>query len=78
MTAEPDPRTWHPTADLKPGTAITVDVCWTTTNTFRWKPYKPSGARQMQAKGRWQRATEYGWVNAPLPDGEWTLNEAKE
>lgn len=38
---------------------------------YRWVPYKPDGRRQMKKPGRWQRATEYGWENDELPEGEW-------
>lgn len=59
---------WQPTSEApcKPGTYINVR----TVTTYRWLAYKKDGARQMRASGRWQRATEYGWENAPLPDGE--------
>jgi hypothetical protein len=43
----------------------------TTIRTYRYKLYKPDGARQMQARGRWQRATEFSWENCPKPEGEW-------
>jgi hypothetical protein len=68
-----DTKDWHPTSAVpaKPGTYInvrTVDV-----TTYRWLAYKKDGARQMKVAGRWQRATEYGWENAPLPGGEFVM-----
>lgn len=37
----------------------------------RWKPYKPDGARQMKAKGRWQEMVGSGdywrWQNCERP-----------
>ena len=48
-------------------TVRTVEV-----NSYRYKLYKPSGAQQMKARGRWQRATEYGgWENCKKPEGVW-------
>jgi len=39
---------------------------------WRWLPYKPDGARQMKAKGRWQKHNEHGFENADWPEGaEW-------
>lgn len=39
--------------------------------TVRWEPYKPDGARQMKAKGRWQEQTGTGdyfkWSNCDRP-----------
>lgn len=68
--------TWKPTSEAPtaPGTYIDV-LRITDVTTYRWLAYKPDGARQMRAKGRWQRATEYGWENAPLPlDAEFIVN----
>jgi hypothetical protein len=67
---ETDAKDWRPMSEAPelPGTYINVRT--TTTNTYRWLAYKPDGARQMRAKGRWQRATEYGWENCSKPDGE--------
>lgn len=66
---------WRPTSEApaKPGTYINVR----TVTTYRWLEYKPDGKRQMKAEGRWQRATEYGWENASLPEGEFVPNPAK-
>ena len=44
------------------GTEILVAV------SYRYQPYKPEGARQMKAKGRWQMMGEFGWENAPSPE----------
>lgn len=68
MSDTPKTTPWRPTSEAPtvPGTYIKVR----TTNTYRWLEYKPDGQRQMKAKGRWQRATEYGWENAPLPEGD--------
>ena len=66
---------WLPTSALNPDFTVTIDVRSVTT--YRWQPYKPEGARQMKAKGRWQVATEYGWENATLPNGEWRPNVEK-
>lgn len=67
-----DANGWRPTSEAPtaPGTYINVRsvVC------YRWLAYKPDGARQMGKPGRWQRATEYGWENATLPDGEFVPN----
>ena len=45
----------------------------------RWEPYKPDGARQMKAKGRWQEMIWSGdffrWVNCERPKN---LKSAKE
>lgn len=59
---------WRSTNEAvgKPGTYIDVR----TVTSYRWLAYKPDGARQMKAAGRWQRATEHGWENATLPTGE--------
>lgn len=67
---------WRPTSDLKPTDTMYINVRVTTVTTYRWKPYKPDGARQMGVKGRWQRVREHGgWENAKLPmDGEWVPN----
>ena len=39
--------------------------------TVRWEPYKPDGARQMKAKGRWQEQVGSGdyfrWANCDRP-----------
>lgn len=39
--------------------------------TVRWEPYKPDGARQMKAKGRWQEQVGTGvlwrWQNCERP-----------
>ena len=39
--------------------------------TVRWEPYKPDGARQMKAKGRWQELVISGdywrWQNCKRP-----------
>ena len=39
--------------------------------TVRWEPYKPDGARQMKAKGRWQEQVGSGdywrWQNCKRP-----------
>ena len=44
----------------------------------RWEPYKPDGARQMKAKGRWQEQVGSGdfwrWSNCDRPQG---LGESK-
>jgi len=38
---------------------------------YRWKKYKPEGAKQMKAEGRWQESNEYGgWENCDEPTGE--------
>jgi hypothetical protein len=45
---------------------------------YRWLAYK-GGSQQFQKgiKGRWRRATDYGWENAELPEGcQWKLNPA--
>ena len=40
--------------------------------TVRWEPYKPDGARQMKAKGRWQEQVGSGdyfrWANCDRPE----------
>jgi hypothetical protein len=87
-----DPRVWKPTASLHAhgdqrvpplgisvGQQLHIDVRWTSVHSYRWHPYKPSSSQfQHGFRGRWQKAGEYaGWDNAPLPDGEWTLNEEK-
>ena len=40
--------------------------------TVRWEPYKPDGARQMKAKGRWQEQVGSGdyfrWQNCDRPE----------
>jgi hypothetical protein len=66
---------WKPTSEApqQPGTYVDVR----TTTTYRWLAYKPDGARQMKAPGRWQRATEHGWENAPLPNGDFVPNLKK-
>jgi hypothetical protein len=76
MTDIPAETEWRPTSELRPTDTMYVNVRVTTVTTYRWKPYKPDGARQMGVKGRWQRAREYdGWENAKLPpDGEWVPN----
>ena len=42
--------------------------------TVRWEPYKPDGARQMKAKGRWQEQVWSGdyfeWKNCSRPEFE--------
>ena len=41
--------------------------------TYRWKPYKPDGVRQMGRNGRWQRMRVNGdwhsWENCEQPNG---------
>ena len=43
------------------------------TETYRWKKYKPDGARQMGKPGRWQRMVwkgeYYTWENCEEPEG---------
>lgn len=35
---------------------------------MRWMPYKPSSEQYRKGlRGRWQRATEYGWENCDPP-----------
>lgn len=69
--------TWLPTSALNidPRATTYIAVRTTDVTTYRWKPYKPDGARQMKAQGRWQRAEGAGdfvrWSNCPAPDGEW-------
>jgi hypothetical protein len=47
------------------------------TRSYRWLPYKGKSEQFRKGiKGRWQRATEYGWENAPIPDGaDWRTME---
>lgn len=70
-------RAWKSMSELTidPKTTVYIDVREVTT--YRWKPYKPDGARQMRATGRWQRTVgEYGkWENCSQPAGEWSPNE---
>ena len=73
MTDTPQ-QDWRPTSEASPRPGYYIDV--RTVESYRWLAYKKDGARQMKAAGRWQRATEYGWENAPLPDGEFVVNEA--
>ena len=63
---------WQPieTAPEVPGTYINVR----SVTSYRWLEYKKDGQRQMRARGRWQRATEWGWENCSKPDGEWMPN----
>ena len=63
---------WKPTSEAPtvPGTYIKVRE--TTIGTFRWLEYRSDGKRQMGVRGRWQRATEFGWRNETLPLGEFT------
>jgi hypothetical protein len=70
---------WRPISELNPTGTTYINVRTVAVTTYRWKPYKPDGARQMGAKGRWQRARDPdGWENARLPpDGEWVPNPAK-
>jgi len=57
-----------PPSPTKPGTYISVRVV----ETYRWLAYKPDGARQMRAKGRWQKFEGFGFSNAAIPHGaEW-------
>ena len=67
---------WRPTSELHPAAGMHINVRTVSITTYRWKPYKPDGARQMGVKGRWQRARDPdGWENARLPmDGEWVPN----
>lgn len=67
---------WRPMSEAPevPGTYINVR----SVTSYRWLAYKPDGARQMRAKGRWQRATEWGWQNCDKPDGEWIPIPPKE
>lgn len=75
---------WQPTSTL----ADALDPTKTTyvnvrsVTTYRWKPYKKDGQRQMRAAGRWQMASGTGeyttWVNCSAPSGEWTPNQPKE
>ena len=77
-----DERNWQPTSALTINRKVTTCVDVRTVTTYRWKPYKPDGQRQMKAQGRWQRAAGSGdyakWENCSAPDGEWTLNTPKE
>ncbi len=66
-------RDWRPTSEAKGAPGVYIDV--RSTHTYRWLAYKKDGVRQMKTAGRWQRATDYGWENAPLPDGEFTINK---
>ncbi|WP_372395237.1 hypothetical protein ABMY26_07150 (plasmid) [Azospirillum sp. HJ39] len=62
---------WKPISEAPQN--VMIDVRSTTTCTYRWRAYRP-GSPQLQRgnKGRWQRATDYGWENAHLPEnGEW-------
>lgn len=79
MTDDATAADWRPISELPGAGIMYVNVRVTTVTTYRWKPYKPDGARQMRAKGRWQRARDPdGWENAKLPpDGEWVPNPAK-
>lgn len=79
MADDAPPAEWRPTSELKPTDTMYINVREVTVTTYRWKPYKPDGARQMRAKGRWQHARGLdGRENAKLPpDGEWVPNPAK-
>jgi hypothetical protein len=73
-----------PKGDWKPITEVPtsrdrqvyINVRSTTTNSYRWLPYKKNSQQYQKGHGgRWQRATDYGWENASLPaNGEWTFN----
>lgn len=54
----------------KDGTPVLV------VTSYRYLPYKPEGRRQMKSPGRWLRATEYGWENAPAPE-QWLTDAPK-
>jgi hypothetical protein len=42
-----------------------IVVAWS----MRWVPYKPSSEQYRRGqKGRWQRATDYGWENCEAPE----------
>lgn len=76
MTPEP---IWQPTATLTINPKATTYINVRSVTTYRWKPYKPDGQRQMRAQGRWQRAKEPdGWENCAAPVGEWAPNVARE
>ena len=76
MTADApsQPDGWRPTSEAPEAPGTYINVRWSLTATFRWLAYKPDGARQMGRKGRWQRATEHGFVNEHLPEGEFVPN----
>ncbi|KAA0572255.1 hypothetical protein FZ983_32305 [Azospirillum sp. B21] len=60
---------WKPISEAPQNGMIDVR----STCTYRWRAYRP-GSPQLRRgiKGRWQRATDYGWENANLPEnGEW-------
>lgn len=72
---------WQPTSTLADALDpnVTTYINVRTTTTYRWKPYKPDGQRQMKARGRWQRAQEPdGWENCSAPAGEWIPNPPKD
>ena len=75
-------RIWKPSSERTIDRTKTVYIDVREITTYRWKPYKPDGQRQMKAQGRWQKATGIGdyttWTNCAVPDGEWAPNEPKE
>ena len=67
---------WRPIGTAPKGEpGLMIDVRSATT--YRWLPYSGKSEQFRKGiKGRWQRATEYGWENAKLPTeyGEWIPN----
>lgn len=71
----PSPSDWLPIEDAPKEPGIVINVRGVTP--YRWVPYNGrSDQFRRGIKGRWQRANEYGWENAALPEnGEFVVNQ---
>jgi hypothetical protein len=59
---------WRTDKPPEDGTMVLVPQSW------RYVFYKPDGRRQMGTKGRWQRATDYGWENTGCAPEIWAVD----